>query len=256
MDGKALLYLYDGMVVILRNNFYAQLHQHHAVQLVITLNKPFELLCNSRTAKYTGVIIPADLPHQIQPGEGHHITILLEPETSTARSLGNKFQLNQAPIALPEDNTQRFVDGFRRSLNEPLTHHQAMSLTRQLLTDLSGPLVLAPIDGRVKQAIEILRQHQKADKFNSEIFDAIPLSKSRLAHLFVEQTGIPMRRYLLWVKIQSVVETILSGKTLTESAQMAGFSDLAHLSRTFKNMFGINLSRLFLNHEDIKIIRN
>jgi len=38
------------------------------------------------------------------------------------------------------------------------------------------------------------------------------------------------------------VTSVLSGMTLTQAAHEAGFSDTAHLSRTFMDMFGVNPS--------------
>ena len=65
------------------------------------------------------------------------------------------------------------------------------------------------------------------------------LSASRLRHLFVEQTGLPFRTYLLWLRLTRAVERFAAGASLTEAAHDAGFSDSAHLSRTFRRMFGV-----------------
>jgi AraC-like DNA-binding protein len=65
------------------------------------------------------------------------------------------------------------------------------------------------------------------------------LSPGRARHLFVEQTGIPFRRYLLWLRINRAVALFAAGASLTQAAHEAGFSDSAHFSRTFRRMFGI-----------------
>jgi len=67
----------------------------------------------------------------------------------------------------------------------------------------------------------------------------VSLSPGRTRHLFVEQTGLPFRTYLLWLRLQRAVERFASGASLTEAAHAAGFADSAHLSRTFRRMFGI-----------------
>lgn len=69
------------------------------------------------------------------------------------------------------------------------------------------------------------------------------LSPSRARHLFVEQTGLPFRTYLLWLRVTKAVEIFASGRSLTEAAHEAGFT-LAHLSRTFRRMFGLNAASL------------
>jgi len=70
------------------------------------------------------------------------------------------------------------------------------------------------------------------------------LSPSRARHLFVEQTGLPFRTYLLWLKIIRAVGLFSRGKSLTVAAHEAGFADSAHFSRTFKRMFGIPAAAL------------
>ncbi len=72
----------------------------------------------------------------------------------------------------------------------------------------------------------------------------LELSEGRLAHLVTEYLGIPFRPYVLWLRLQATAAEIARGRTLTEAAHHAGFSDGAHLSRVFKRMFGITPSEL------------
>jgi AraC-like DNA-binding protein len=67
------------------------------------------------------------------------------------------------------------------------------------------------------------------------------LSESRFLHLFKDTMQIPWRPYLLWRRLICAVQTLQQGKTATEAAYIAGFSDSAHLSRTFKKQFGLSL---------------
>jgi AraC-like DNA-binding protein len=74
---------------------------------------------------------------------------------------------------------------------------------------------------------------------------AVCLSSSRLAHRFREATGVPLRRYVLWCRLRAAAEAAMRGSNLTEAAHLAGFADSAHLSRTFRAMFGVTPSLLF-----------
>jgi AraC-like DNA-binding protein len=67
-----------------------------------------------------------------------------------------------------------------------------------------------------------------------------------LRHLFVEQTGLPFRTYLLWLRLTKAVAVFAGGGSLTEAAHEAGFSDSAHFSRTFRRMFGLPAAALQL----------
>jgi len=67
----------------------------------------------------------------------------------------------------------------------------------------------------------------------------VGLSSGRARHLFVEETGLPFRTYLLWRRLTRAVELYSGGSSLTEAAHGAGFADSSHFSRTFRRMFGI-----------------
>ncbi|MCP4417164.1 MAG: AraC family transcriptional regulator, partial [Chloroflexi bacterium] len=85
------------------------------------------------------------------------------------------------------------------------------------------------------------------------IANAVYLSESRLAHLFKAQMHISIRRYLLWLRLMDAIENIMTGKPFTAAAHEAGFADSAHLSRTFRRMFGLTLSDLFKNSQFVQV---
>ncbi len=70
------------------------------------------------------------------------------------------------------------------------------------------------------------------------------LSPSRFRARFDAELGLPFRRYRLWRRMAAVMRTVAGGGNLTEAAHAAGFSSSAHLSSTFKRMFGLTASDL------------
>lgn len=72
----------------------------------------------------------------------------------------------------------------------------------------------------------------------------VHLSPSRLRHLFVQETGTTYRGYVLWLRINRAVVEMMDGRSWTEAAHETGFADSAHLSRTFRRMFGISPAML------------
>lgn len=70
------------------------------------------------------------------------------------------------------------------------------------------------------------------------------LSTSRYLHLFKKTTGVPLRRYRLWIRVGAAVRAIARGKNLTEAALDGGFSSSAHFSFVFREMFGMAPSTL------------
>jgi AraC-like DNA-binding protein len=70
------------------------------------------------------------------------------------------------------------------------------------------------------------------------------LSPSRFRARFDAELGLPFRRYRLWRRMAAVMRSVASGCSLTQAAHAAGFSSSAHLSATFKRMFGLTASDL------------
>jgi AraC-like DNA-binding protein len=78
-----------------------------------------------------------------------------------------------------------------------------------------------------------------------DLADAVGLSESRLTRLFNASLGLSVRRYVQWLRLRHVVFCMAGGDNITTAAHEAGFADLAHLSRTFRSMFGLPISSFF-----------
>lgn len=107
----------------------------------------------------------------------------------------------------------------------------------RILTAGARPRVV--VDPRIQKAIALVRERLDGPVLQEEIAAAVFLSPSRFRHLFAQETGMTFRPYVLWLRLHRALECYTAGETLTNAAHAAGFSDLAHLSRTFRRMFGI-----------------
>src|SRR5262249_31295139 len=92
----------------------------------------------------------------------------------------------------------------------------------------------------IRRVIRDLRSHPLNPRATTlaRLAQLAGLSPSRFIHVFTESIGIPLRRYLLWLRVQRAVGSLAAGRTVTESAYLAGFADAAHLARTFRRMLG------------------
>ncbi|MGA9918254.1 MAG: AraC family transcriptional regulator [Paraburkholderia sp.] len=115
---------------------------------------------------------------------------------------------------------------------------------RILDTVFPGTAGLPPIDPRVEIVASWIWTHVPARTDLGFLADMCGLSESGLAHLFAAVTGSSISQYLLWVKMRKAAEMFVENVKLTEVAHVIGFSDSAHLSRTFKKYFSITPSFL------------
>ena len=65
-------------------------------------------------------------------------------------------------------------------------------------------------------------------------------------HVFTESVGVPVRPYILWLRLQRAACDLINGASVTSAAHEAGFSDAAHLTRTYRRMLGTTPSDLAL----------
>jgi AraC-like DNA-binding protein len=137
-------------------------------------------------------------------------------------------------------------DRLRATFEDPRhTDDDLRALGRSLIARLAGEgeRARAP-DPRIVRWIAWVapRLDEAISLSNAATF--IGLSPGRARHLFVQQTGLPFRTYLLWLRLMRAVEIYAGRASLTEAAHGAGFADSAHLSRTFRRMFGIAAASL------------
>ncbi len=74
----------------------------------------------------------------------------------------------------------------------------------------------------------------------------VNLSRGHLAHLFKQDMGLTMPRYLLWRRTLRALGLVLQGQGLIDAAYEAGFADQAHFSRSFRRLLGRSPSALFM----------
>ena len=108
----------------------------------------------------------------------------------------------------------------------------------------TGPPPRGDLDERVRHAIARVRAQGGERLTLEQIAGEVFLSPSRFAHLFAEEVGLGFRRYQLWRRLCTALRLMGDGRTFTAAAHTAGFADSAHLTRTFKQMFGLTPTQL------------
>ena len=170
--------------------------------------------------------------------------IFVEPETIQGQALKARF--GSEPVSpLPEDIAMQMARPLHQSFEAQADDATLVSQARGSLALLagSGPLAQS-IDPRIERAIAWLRSRLSEATSLDQAAAQAHLSPSRFRHLFMEQTGVSFRAYLLWARVELAVGRGMSGQPWTVAAHEAGFADSAHLSRTCRRMFGIAPSML------------
>lgn len=105
-------------------------------------------------------------------------------------------------------------------------------------------------DERIRNIITKIADGSYISKTVEEIAKDVNLSKSRLEHLFTEQTHFRLKYILLIYKFKNAYFSIINGTNITQAAYDSGFSDSAHLAKVAKELTGISISSFLKNIAD------
>ena len=210
------------------NGIHTEVHQHPILEIIISTNAFFEITIASKKYKTKGIIIPPNCPHQLISSSNTELYILMIESPMAIQFSYQYLALKKGVYELEEN-----------------MHTSIQQLETILLTTAFNSL--PDIDNRVYTCQRIIKESSAGQTLSiSKLSQQVYLSTSRLSHLFKEQTGITIQQYQRWIKLRTTIEILLEGKwKLIEACYQAGFFDMAHFSKAFKQLFGINASTVY-----------
>ena len=238
---KPSVWIKDNLVIFYGASIDVKKHRHHSIQLVWT-TKAKKVNCLYSGGTLTGsFIIGSQVEHQLQLEEGW--ILLVEPTSILGMHLERL--LSNAEVLMLND-----ILASCEKPSKPIV--DPLSLINLLFTrlgvDLDCSINMGQItDKRILKLIEkmnlcLLGSCQKPASWRAaDVASDLSLSESRFLHLFRSQVGVAWRPYLRWRRLTCTSHALVQGMSATDAAYTAGFSDLAHLSRTFQAMFGLSI---------------
>jgi AraC-like DNA-binding protein len=225
-------------------------HAHHAVQVALALDGRFRFSspADGVWLDCTGAVIASHRPHAF---DGRNATLLahifVEPESVPGRALLRRFTgphgicvLSGPVLDMP---AHALAEGHRA---DPSPGNLVATARAVLRTLTEGGELPEPMDPRILRVVDYLRGNLDRNISLEQVATVVHLSASHLRHLFVREMGLAFRPYLLWLRLNRAVEAYAGGESLTAAAHGAGFADSAHLSRTFRRMYGMAAGTLRL----------
>lgn len=212
-------------------------HRHHALQLVVALEGHVEAQINDGPpSSFASLLVAADAEHRIDGG-GLDVAIYYLDASSRE---GRAFSGWLAPAEARElpASTAELRQLFEVALAQPRT--AVLCSVRTHFAEILGVSYGSSTGGdpEIERAISFLDQNPTSASVPA-LATRVGLGQRELSARFRRETGLTIRRYLLWVRLKFAVAALSERRTLTEAAHAAGFADGAHLSRTFAQMFGV-----------------
>src|SRR5687767_15092480 len=223
------------------------LHSHYAIQITVGSEHGVRFRTSERDewTEYHGAIIASRQPHTMDATRVRsNAVVFVEPETREGRALSELY-LRDGIAALPDARLCEAAVALHAAWRERTSADAIVQAARGLVRGLTGGVEASVVsDERILRAIAYINRHLDAPLTLDAVAAEACLSPSRFRHLFVEQTGMALRPYILWRRFLRVWELMMAGESLSAAAHVAGFADAAHLTRTSRRLFGFPPSAL------------
>jgi AraC-like DNA-binding protein len=189
-----------------------------------------------------GIAALPNVSQQLMDTNAVLVNLQVDPETEAYARLASRLWSEQELVYFQDQE----LGGLRAALQAAaLSSSPGIALWAATLDALGGPATgPRTFDPRIAKVLSILKAAMPDAPSAQELGEQVELSEGRLIHLFSEQVGVPLRRYVLWLRIRHIVFCLAVGKNLTDAAHEAGFADSAHLTRVFRSMFGLAPSQI------------
>lgn len=244
--GIGRVLLWNGGIVWFGRTGRIQAHAHHAIQITLALEGDF-LLCGADGRDWrcaSGAIVLPDRRHAFDGGDRNGVMLFVEPETVQGRALLARYGDAEFGV-LADADTRPLADALRAVIEAGAEPTALIAAAQAAIAQLAGSVHATDrLDARIDRAIAWMRGRLSAPIGLDDAAAIAHLSPSRFRHLFVAQTGISFRAWLLWARVGIAMSAGLGGQSWTVAAQEAGFADSAHLSRTCRRMFGLSPAML------------
>jgi len=152
---------------------------------------------------YSAALVPTHRPHAFEARGQQVALIFVEPESLEGRNLQRLFP-NESIVALPSDVLEMPIFSLATAYEGRARDADLIALARTAVATLSGAALEPPTppDARIARAVELVRQKLNDAISLSAIAAAVRLSPDRFRHLFMKQTGVGFRAYLLWQRLE------------------------------------------------------
>ena len=222
-------------------------HAHYGIQIAFGSERGVLLRTSEdeEWSEYFAALVPSRQPHSFDASPVRYWAVMfVEPETREGRALA-ELHGNRAIVDIPEAVLAPAATALFAAWREQRSRDAVIAAARQVVNAIVGdvePTVIS--DERILRAVAYIRANPGSSLTLEEVAAEACLSPSRFRHLFVEQTGMALRPYILWRRFLHVWELLMAGETLSSAAHAAGFADAAHLTRTSRRLFGFPPSAL------------
>ncbi|NLU52743.1 MAG: helix-turn-helix transcriptional regulator [Clostridiaceae bacterium] len=230
----------------------ADCHQHWVLQMFLSGQKILNIEVDDQPLPCNAILVNMNIPHKFNAEGEPHLTLVADPTTELGRRMRNLL-MDKPFYIFPHEKITGVQEAFRNVL-EKRSHDAVRELAECVNLQFSSGN-MKDFDDRVVKVLNCLDEclHEDESHQIKYLSQKTGLSESRLAHLFKEETGIPLKSYIVLHKLQGAYELIFNGENITTAALNAGFDSPSHLAYNNKMLTGMSASNILKDSEFLKV---
>lgn len=125
-----------------------------------------------------------------------------------------------------------------------------LSLPHDRLRSPLTPSTVLERGGRVQRAVQFMDEHYAEPLPLRRVAAAAAMSKFAFSRAFTAVVGVQFRTYLLQLRIAKACPLLAdSGRSISDVAQVVGFTDLPRFDKVFKKQTGLSPSQYRWRHQ-------
>lgn len=213
-------------------------HRHLCSHFAVPCSGMLNCVVEDEEFTTEGIFINFDVLHTVNSENGNVLIALIDSTTAEGQFIERNY-LHGQPYVMAE---KELCDDIRNVFYNTKPKNLSFAFFQCIYRN-ENILMPKEIDDRVQTVLTYLEEIPAIPQdMMQELCRKTYLSQSRLSHLFSENMGISLHRYLAFAKIKKAAVYHSLGMSLTEAAVAGGFHSSAHLSATMQRMFGISIS--------------
>ena len=211
-------------------NFASNFHTHPAMEILLAHEGSFSIVTPKKNFENLRfAIIDSNIEHKLKVVESKVDILLVE---HCDAFLKNYFLVRNLKI----------VDGL---------HVSKSKIDQLIILEIISEIALKSThdeyDPRVQKVIEFLRKSPVSYfDLRRRTQEITSLSYSRFSHLFKQNLGMSLKKYLVWCNLRNTIEAHLNQKEELMGALLSnGFYDQPHFNKCYKAFIGTTPARTY-----------
>lgn len=206
-------------ISILTDTMDASSHSHAMMQFFICIEGDLNLKVAKEKPAGKCILVNKNVKHSFKTDNKICFTVIIEPVSDLGLALDTF--LADKDCYVVDDSKADSLIACVMDLTEHPGKEAYVKLMDEVCCCFELPQSRKKLDDRIVSFLDMLDHcschDHSIDKYASELC----LSSSRLSHLFSEQVGIPLKKYLILHQLERAFEEILQGTSITKAAMVS-----------------------------------